>query len=146
MKIIGIDAGLHGGIAILEGDKLIEVTKMPETPKDIHLFLSKYHDGVAYLEELGGMPKMGGVPMFRMGRNFGQIEMSLLAEGIRTIKVKPQKWEKFYSLGTKKKAGGYTAWKRILKAKAQELFPDVKVTLANSDALLIAWYGYKNEK
>lgn len=146
MKIIGIDPGKAGAIAVLDGDKLVEVVKMPPTPMDVLTFLKSHSDGIAYLEELGGMPHMGGTSMFKLGRGYGHLEMALLAAGIRTIKVRPQKWEKDYSLGTKGKAGGYTAWKRVLKAKAQELFPNVKVTLVNSDALLIAWYGYKHEK
>lgn len=146
MKVIGIDPGIKGGIAILDNDKLVEVVNMPETAKDVCSFLKKHSDGIAYLEELGGMPKMSGTSMFKLGRGYGNLEMALLANEIRTIKVRPQKWEKFYSLGTKAKAGGYTAWKRVLKAKAQELFPNTKVTLVNCDALLIAWYGYKNEK
>ena len=50
---------------------------------------------------------------------------------------------KFYQLG---RSTGYskTEWKNKLKAKAQQLFPGEKVTLATCDSLLIAEYGRKN--
>ena len=68
--------------------------------------------------------------------------MALLALGMPTEKVTPQKWQKVYQLGSSK---SYTKiqWKNKLKAKAQQLFPSLgkKITLSTSDALLIAEYA-----
>ena len=62
--------------------------------------------------------------------------------------MRPQAWQR--SLGLTKirddriwemsDAGASGRWKNRLKSRAQELFPDIKVTLRTSDALLLAHY------
>lgn len=150
--IIGIDPGEHGGIAVLDSaHKVIEVVKMPETPMDILYFFRKYasygDDVVAYLENVGhGMPGQSSSATANFARHNGHLEMALLALGISTVKVTPPKWLKMYQLG---KSSDYekSEWKRRLKAKAQELFPNLgkMVTLLTCDALLIALYGVRQE-
>lgn len=149
-NIIGIDPGAAGGIAVLgESHVVVEVSNMPDTPMDILDFLRKYpaEETIAYMEDVGkGMPGQSSSATAKFARHNGHIEMALLALGISTVKVTPQKWEKMYQLG-KSSAYGKTEWKNRLKAKAQELFPTLgkKVTLKTCDALLIALYGLKNE-
>jgi hypothetical protein len=140
--VIAIDPGKKGGIAVYEG--FISVWKMPETHMDLFLFLKEaVKRGVAdtcYLEKVHGMPKMGGQAMFNFGKQYGWIEMALLALEIPTVTVTPQKWMKALELGTK---GSRTTseWKNHLKAKAQQLYPSIKVTLDTADALLILHYA-----
>ena len=149
-KIIGIDPGLAGGIAVMdESHRVIEVVNMPDTPMDILDFLRKYEPSecVAYLEDVGkGIPGQSSSATAKFARHNGHLEMALLALNIRTFKVTPQKWQKMYQLG---RSGDYgkAEWKNRLKAKAQELFPDLgkKVTLKTADALLIALYGLRQE-
>ncbi|MBR1449543.1 MAG: hypothetical protein IJ588_12460 [Prevotella sp.] len=147
-KIIGIDPGSAGGIAVVDDSgRVVEVAKMPDTPQDILAFLEGYAHGssVAYLENVGhGMPGQSSKATATFARHCGHLEMALLALRIPTNTVTPQKWEKSYQLG-KSSDYGKSAWKNRLKAKAQQLFPDIKVTLANADALLIAEYGRKQE-
>ena len=151
--IIGIDPGIDkGGIAVLDSShKVVEVIKMPETPMDILNFFRKYagskEDVIAYLENVGhGMPGQSSSATANFARHNGHLEMALMAVGISTEKVTPQKWQKIYQLG---KSSDYekNEWKRRLKAKAQELFPNLgnKVTLLTCDALLIALYGVRQE-
>lgn len=143
-KYIGIDPGVHGGIAVLSADgSVVEVAKMPTTPMDLLDFLSKYkEDSFCVLERVGGMPGNGGSAMFNFGKGYGHLQMALLALGIPTNDVTPNKWEKSFQLGSSGKYGK-TEWKNRLKAKAQQLFPSLgrKITLATCDALLIAEYG-----
>ena len=146
MRFIGIDPGKNGGIAVLDGDlTVISLFKMPETPQDLLNTLSSFRgDSVCVLERVGGMPGNGGSAMFNFGKEYGHLEMALLACGIPTETVTPNKWEKFFQLGT---SGKYskTEWKNRLKTKAQQLFPSIgnKITLATCDALLIAYYATK---
>lgn len=56
----------------------------------------------------------------------------------------PGVWQKPFRLPTQKKAGN-TAKKNTHKARAQELFPGLKITHAVADALLIAEYGRRKE-
>ena len=142
---IGIDPGLSGGIAILNQDGSVkEVVAMPDTPRDIYEFLFSYkEDSRCVLEEVGhGMPGQSSKATATFARHNGHLEMALLALGIPTEKVTPQKWIKVYQL-KKKKEQDKNEWKNVLKAKAQSLFPQLgkKVTLKTCDALLIAEYA-----
>ena len=142
---IGIDPGLSGGIAILNQDGSVkEVVAMPDTPRDIYEFLFSYkEDSRCVLEDVGhGMPGQSSKATATFARHNGHIEMALLALGIPTEKVTPQKWIKVYQL-KKKKEQDKNEWKNVLKAKAQSLFPQLgkKVTLKTCDALLIAEYA-----
>lgn len=148
--IIGIDPGANGGIAVGHDDgRLIAVAPMPATPKDLFDCLAEIHDDTpkeygeieAYLEKVQGMPGQGGMAMFTFGKGFGHLEMALLALNIKTNEVTPQKWQKHFQLGSSTKCASKTEWKNKLKAKAQQLFPNEKVTLKTADALLIYQYG-----
>ena len=149
---IGIDPGNHGGIAVVDSTgKVIDIVKMPETPKDILDYLQSLMgaDIALYcvLEDVGhGLPGQSSSATAKFARHNGHLDMALLALGIPTNTATPQKWMKTYSLG---KSSGHskTEWKNILKAKAQQLFPNEKLTLATCDALLIAEYARKiNQK
>lgn len=143
-KIIGIDPGKHGGIAVLDRNgSVVDLTKMPDTPQDLLDFLDKHKtDSTCVLERVGGMPGNAANAMFNFGKGYGHLQMALLALHISTVDVTPNKWEKHYQLGT---SGNYTKteWKNKLKGKAQQLFPSLgkRLTLATCDALLIAEYG-----
>lgn len=149
MKIIGIDPGAHGAIAVLQPDgTLFKVIAMPDTPRDLYDTLKSLlspHDAVCYLEDVGqGIPGQSSSATAKFARHNGHLEMALIALGVRFVKVRPQRWERTFSLG---RSGDFAKaeWKRRLKQKAQELFPSIKVTLGNADALLIAEYGRKQE-
>lgn len=142
---IGIDPGASGGIAILNQDGSVkDVVAMPNTPRDILDFLSLYkEDSRCVLEDVGhGMPGQSSKATATFARHNGHLEMALIALGIPTEKVTPQKWIKVYQLN-KKKEQSENKWKNVLKTKAQSLFPQLgkKVTLKTCDALLIAEYA-----
>lgn len=151
--IIGCDPGEKGSMAVVSSDgKLLGVNNMPETPKDILDFFKTFagdDDVVCYLEDVGhGMPGQSSKATATFARHNGHLEMALLACGIRTVKVTPQKWQRKLGMskpecGDKDKAK--RMWKNKLKARSQELFPNVNVTLTNADSLLIADYGRKQE-
>lgn len=147
MRHIGIDPGTNGGIAVLDDSgAVIFLRKMPETPQDLIDALRRFSDdSCCTLEKVGGMPGNGGMAMFNFGKGYGHLEMALLALKIPTETVTPQKWEKTYQLGASRGVKK-TEWKNRLKAKAQQLFPGERITLAVCDALLIAEYGRRNRK
>ena len=151
--ILGIDPGNNGGIAVLDTDgNVISLTKMPDTPQDILEYLRKYcntemfgNTVICYMEKVGtGIPGQSSKATATFARHCGHLEMALMALGITTNEVTPQRWMKYYQLG---KSSDYSKneWKNRLKAKAQQLFPREKVTLAVADALLISEYGRKQE-
>lgn len=143
MKILGIDPGKGGGLAVIDSDthEVIEVTAMPETLTDISDFVERHKDaGCAYIEIVHSMPKQGVASTFTFGQFYGYVQIAVTCHKIRCIDVLPSKWQTALSMKAKKNEG-YEAHKRRLKGKAQQLFPKVKVTLKNADALLIAEYG-----
>lgn len=149
---IGIDPGAHGGIAVISEDgAVVDIQKMPETPKDILDYLQSLQGADitlhCVLEDVGhGLPGQSSSATAKFARHNGHLDMALLALGIPTVTATPQKWMKGYSLG-KYSDHKKTEWKNILKAKAQQLFPTAKLTLATCDALLIAEYARRmNQK
>lgn len=148
MTIIGIDPGEKGGIAILSDyNNNVETIKMPETYTEIFLVFKdiklRYPDAYYILEDVGqGMPGQSSKATATFARHNGHLEMALFALELPSEKVKPSKWEKFYSntIGSSK-GKSKTEWKNILKNEALRRFPSHKVTLWNADALLIANYG-----
>lgn len=151
MTYIGIDPGSNGGIAwITDGNPCVE--RMPDTIKDLFDLIKSISfscDGKAkaYLEQVssglfGGPPddgkkpraRMGSKSAFTFGQGFGHLEMALTATRIPFVRIRPQEWQKAMKCMT----GGD---KNVSKRRAQELFPDIKVTHAKADALLIAEYA-----
>lgn len=141
--ILGIDPGKNGGMAVLDADtnEIIDITSMPSTLTDISDFVERHQDvSCAVLETVHSMPGQGVASMFTFGQYYGYVQMAVVAHKIRCIDVLPAKWQQV--LGLKAKKGESKAeHKNRLKGLAQKLFPKVKVTLKNADALLLAEYG-----
>ena len=141
--ILGIDPGKNGGMAVLDADTndIIDITSMPSTLTDISDFVERHQDvSCAVLETVHSMPGQGVASMFTFGQYYGYVQMAVVAHKIRCIDVLPAKWQQ--ALGLKaKKCESKAEHKNRLKGLAQKLFPKVKVTLKNADALLLAEYG-----
>lgn len=145
---LGIDPGANGGIAWLNEDgTLLECVKMPSTPEDVLTALGSYdcESVVCFMEKVGGMTGQSASASFIFGKGYGELTMALLAKGISTTLVTPQKWQKYFNLGGKK-GESKTSHKNRIKAWAQQRFPQKKVTLWAADALAIASYGYEMRK
>jgi hypothetical protein len=150
---IGIDPGVHGGLAVIMPNVTLAV-KMPDTESETLRWLwGCKTDAVACVElvtgYVGGYNRKGGEEeaqrtnpgshMFTFGQSYGSARMALTAAGIRFETVAAASWQRELGLKRDKGTDG-PAWKRHLKAHAQQFFPDVKVTLSTADALLLALY------
>lgn len=145
---LGIDVGENGGLVWLgEDGSLLECLKMPATPEDVYSALGNYNteDVVCFMEKVGGIPGQGAAASFVFGKGYGELTMALLARGISTTLVTPAKWQKHFNLQGKK-GESKTLHKNRIKAWAQQRFPQQKITLAISDAIAIAVYGYEQRK
>jgi hypothetical protein len=147
MKILAIDPGAAGGLALNVDDHPATAVSMPATEGDLVSLLREWganpHDTVAVVEEVGGyagMPQPGSA-MFKFGRNFGFALGVLQCLGVRVELVRPQKWQKGLGLGRAADCASKAEWKNKLKARAQQLYPHLKPTLATSDALLLLDYA-----
>jgi crossover junction endodeoxyribonuclease RuvC len=144
--IIAIDPGSSGGIAYrLAQNERAVADKMPDTEGDVvdHLkHICEASEGpaeiVAFVEQVGGFIQGNPAPgsaMFNFGRNFGFILGCLQMAGVRVELVRPQKWQA--AIGIPKSGGEKSEHKRRMKEKAQQLYPECKVTLSTADALLL---------
>ena len=140
MNIIAIDPGTSGGIASFDDGGGVGVWKMPETPHDLAGLLMNFVFEIdkAYVERVGcgGRPgrKFGAAGMWKFGYGVGVIHGVLAALKIPYELIAPGVWQR--ALGCLTKGD-----KNVSKAKAQQLFPHLKVTHAIADALLIGEYA-----
>lgn len=134
MIYIGIDPGMSGAIAVL-GDEKPEWVKCSETEHDIAAFLMDWNprEAFACIEKVHAMPRQGVSSTFKFGTSYGFLRGLLVASSIPFREVTPAKWQGDMNCRTK-------GDKNITKAAAQKLWPSLKITHANADALLIAEY------
>lgn len=130
---VGIDPGWSGAIAYIDGDVYRACALHGMTPHDVCHWMEHNLHGIehAALEKVHAMPKQGVVSSFGFGRCYGMLEAFLVAAAVPYDLVTPQRWQRDLNCLT----GGK---KNVTKERAQQLFPHIKVTHANADALLIA--------
>lgn len=169
MRVIGIDPGVAGAVAVLQGSTFVEAVDMPtvlanksSTKQMVDAFglasLLRKHlteaqgDIVAVLENVQPMPSigrggegdddrrsMGAASAFAFGKSCG-IPLGILAGlGISVEFVAPARWKKAFSLGREKDSS---------RELALRMFPTATDALHRkkdhnrADALLMArWYA-----
>ena len=151
MKIIGIDPGLSGAIAVLEDIKVLSLFEMPvmaEGKKNkrqlnsaqlVNIIKENTNDDeeiAVIVEQVNAMPGQGVTSMFNFGQTFGAIKGVCAALGLPIFFVRPSKWKKHFELINSSKDSSRT--------KAIEMYPKLSNQLAKkkdvnkSDAILIA--------
>ena len=151
MRIIGIDPGLSGGIAVLDDLKIYDIFDMPimsEGKKNknqlnsaqlvniINEHVLKNEDTFVIVEQVSAMPGQGVTSMFNFGQTFGAIKGVCAALGLPIYFVRPSKWKKHFELINSSKDSSRT--------KAIEMYPALSNDLSRkkdvnkSDAILIA--------
>ena len=151
MKIIGIDPGLSGAIAILENYKVLNIFDMPvmsEGKKNkrqlnsallVNLLkqnIASDEDVAIVVEQVNAMPGQGVTSMFNFGQTFGAIKGICAALNLPIFFVRPAKWKKHFDLINSSKDASRT--------KAIEMYPSISDQLSKkkdvnkSDAILIA--------
>jgi len=146
LRVIGIDPGKSGGIALSGIVENAECWPMPETERDTWELLRDIEnehcltDAVALIEKVHAMPGQGVTSMFNFGMNYGMLRAFLVASEMPFEAVTPVKWQRYFGL-LKKPGETNTSKKNRHKALAQELFPTLTVTHKVADALLLARYG-----
>ena len=158
-QLIGIDPGVSGGIAWARLNEnmtanLVQAVKMPKSPDNpqkaledlfnvLELITKGYHT-VCYLENVGFYrPGNSAVSAVKFGKHVGHLQMALVALKIDTVKIVPSKWMKGVLIEVPKEKG---TRKHEIKELMQKMYPEIKVTLALSDALGILTYAFHVEK
>ena len=151
MKIIGIDPGLSGAIAVLEDIKVLSLFEMPvmaEGKKNKRQLNSAQlvniikentngdEEIAVIVEQVNAMPGQGVTSMFNFGQTFGAIKGICAALELPIYFVRPSKWKKHFELINSSKDSSRT--------KVIEMYPKLSTQLAKkkdvskSDAILIA--------
>ena len=152
MRIIGIDPGLSGGIAILDDLKVFDFFDMPimsEGKKNknqlnsaqlVNIIKKHIVSGNTFVivEQVSAMPGQGVTSMFNFGQTFGSIKGICAALNLPIFYVRPAKWKKHFELINSSKDASRT--------KVIEMYPSISDRLSRkkdvnkADAILIARY------
>ena len=157
-RIIGIDPGLNGAIAVLNGEHLTIIdmptmtierngkSKRQVSASDLAEIIKRFTPlemtaPIAFCEKVGAVSGQGVTSVFSFGRSFGMIEGILATLQIATTFVPPATWTK---------GVGRSPGKDASRARAMELFPAHQLMFSRvkddgrADAALIAYWGQKN--
>ena len=129
MKILGIDPGIRGGLAIIEiidgtAPQLITVSDIPVTgvgAKErvdvlaIRTWIAAHQPQHALIERAQAMPKQGASSGFKYGRAVGAIEATVALCSIPVEIIEPTVWKRFHRLPGKDKEAA--------RQRALQLFP-----------------------
>ena len=151
MKVIGIDPGLSGAIAIMENNKVLKIFDIPvmsegkKNKRQLNsaLLVSLLRENIrnneevaVVVEQVNAMPGQGVTSMFNFGQTFGAIKGICAALDLPIFFVRPSKWKKHFELINSSKDASRT--------KAIEMYPkwsnqlSKKKDVNKSDAILIA--------
>ena len=153
MKILGVDPGIHGGLAIVAIDdgaapQLVAAIDIPTVgvgAKErvdvlaLRTWLISHQPQHAFIERAQAMPKQGASSGFKYGRAVGAIEAAITCAEIALTIIEPTAWKKFLRLHGGDKEGG--------RQRALQLFPGAHTLLARkmdhgrAEAALIALAG-----
>ena len=158
MKIIGIDPGLSGAIAVMHNKKVINMYDMPvmaEGKKNkrqlnssqlvniIKENINEDEETIVVVEQVNAMPGQGVTSMFNFGQTFGAIKGVCAALKLPIFFVRPSKWKKHFELINSSKDASRT--------KVIEMYPTLSGQLAKkrdvnkSDAILIAKFYFETK-
>ena len=153
MKIIGIDPGLSGAIAVLKSNKVLNIFDMPvmsegkKNKRQLNsaLLVNLIKENIdsdeevsVVVEQVNAMPGQGVTSMFNFGQTFVAIKGVCAALELPIFFVRPSKWKKHFELINSSKDSSRT--------KTIEMYPKLSNQLSKkkdvnkSDAILIARY------
>tara|TARA_Y100001970_G_scaffold225106_1_gene277821 strand:+ start:10229 stop:10720 length:492 start_codon:yes stop_codon:yes gene_type:complete len=153
MRIIGIDPGLSGAIAVLDDFKIFEIYDMPimsEGKKNknqlnsaqlVKILKNNFKNNeelFVIVEQVNAMPGQGVTSMFNFGQTFGAIKGICASLNLPIYYVRPSKWKKHFEL--------INASKDASRTKVIEMYPSLserfkkKKDVNRADAVLIARY------
>lgn len=150
MRILGIDPGITGGLAIwdvakAEAVSIIDVPTIGEAAKErvnamqLRDWLVSFHPQHAFIERAQAMPDQGASSGFKYGRAVGALEAVVQACDVPLTIIESTAWKRHHNL----KGGS----KEDSRQRALQLVPtavkwlDRKMDHGRAESLLIALYG-----
>jgi len=151
--ILGIDVGISGAVALLDGNKLVAVHDMPTVSVNVggkkkrridaralYLLLQFEKLEHAFVEIVTARPNQGVSSMFAFGQASGIAEAIAWVMTPDVTGVRPQTWKKHFKLGSDKGES---------RKLASELWPDQADRFkrvkddGRAEAALIGLWGYE---
>ena len=157
MKIIGIDPGLSGALAVLNNNKVINIFDMPvmiegkKNKRQLNsaLLANIIKDNIkdeeevsVIVEQVNAMPGQGVTSMFNFGQTFGAIKGICATLALPIFFVRPSKWKKHFDLINSSKDASRTKAIEIYPSLAEKL--SKKKDVNKSDAILIGRFFYES--
>ncbi len=153
--VVGVDPGFGGGIAVFIPGQNVKVVKMPKDISDLRDFFQYYADTyhpIVFLEKLSVRPddvmsdgtgaNMGKLYRIqKMMANFEHLKAIIETAGIPYVLTHPLTWQTKLKLRVRGEHEEKADRKRRYQEHAAQLYPGVRVTLWNADALLIMHFG-----
>ena len=152
IPVIAIDPGAGGALAFIyqnkDGDTIAEAYKCPKTTKEMFKTYSycmkaatlHSKECIVVIEKVWAFPTDARSRAFNFGVNYGKWLGVIASEDIKPQMIPPKRWQKgFEPLPKEKKKR-----KQVIKEIAEEMFPTIRVTLYNADALLIGAWASSN--
>lgn len=153
MIVVGIDPGLTGAWAAIDGREFIAAGDMPVMARsggkrqvnaaELANVLRRHNPARVVLEQVHSMRGQGVASMFSFGMGYGTVIGVVAALGIPIVEVSPQAWKRSAKL--------IGADKDMARTRAIQAFPDAaafltrKKDVARAEAILIALAPYPGE-
>ena len=155
MRILGVDPGIHGGLAVIEMGRIdgsVHVIICTDIPvvgagtkervdvQAIRTLIRDHQPVRAVIERAGVMPRQGISSGFKYGRAVGAIEAAIMLCEIPLEIVEPAVWKRFFRLiGKDKEASRLLAYQRLPSAHE---YLKRKKDHGRAEACLLAVYAY----
>lgn len=152
-RVVGIDPGLLGAVAVVDGDDLVAVHPMPTTLLDGRTVTDGRALGdvlaeigqvrMVVVERIPGLgPGIGKSSAMSLGWSLGVIHGVLGVMARPTSTVTPAEWRRAAKIVTPQRSTGGDALKRLSLARAGQLWPDRRWRRRDdgiAEAALMAW-------
>lgn len=139
---IGIDPGRSGASVVMHDDG--EIEQLRHDADDV-VIADWYEEqrlcDFCVLEHVWSRPNDVHAAAFGFAEQYGFLQGLMVANRIPYEKVSPQKWQKAVGCIVDRSVTTHVQKKNFHKAKAAELFPEIKITHRNADALMLVHYA-----
>lgn len=155
MRILGIDPGIVGGVAVLitgsdlDGHaRVLAATDVPTRGEDakrrvdvlrLAQWISAHGPDVAFIERAGVMPHQHPHSGFLYGRSVGALEAATVLAHVPLHVIEPSVWKRAFGLKGNDKESSRRAVISVLPAAVQ--FLEFKKHHHRAEAILLAMYG-----
>lgn len=158
MRVLGIDPGLAGALAVLDfaddilAPSLVSVIDVPTISEGAkrRVWIAPLTEWLmelnpapvwGFIERAQAMPEQGASSGFIYGRAVGYIEATVLCAGIRLRTAEPQTWKRRLGLIGQDKEGSLRLAKELVRNIGDKRLLDRQKDHNRAEAMLIAIYG-----